>query len=161
MSTTVSNPYSFNIVNNTSFSSPTIQSNLPQTDTLLADISYIYSNNYRLTIPSGVNVIYCSGYVEAGADKGEGEYEAALIIKNNANNKYWNNDFENSYGIDYVSASCERYIGVTPGKTYDLSIDTSANCKFYDASSRGHADSNVKIYYSASINNHAIDVADY
>lgn len=39
MSTTVSNPYSFNIVNNTSFSSPTIQSNLPQTNTLLADIS--------------------------------------------------------------------------------------------------------------------------
>ena len=45
MSTTVSNPYSFNIVNNTSFSSPTIQSNLPQTDTLLVDISDTYNNN--------------------------------------------------------------------------------------------------------------------
>ena len=112
MSTTVSNPYSFNIVNNTSFSSPTIQSNLPQTDTLLADISDIYNNNYHLTIPSGVNVIYCSGSVEAGIDR-YGECEAVLIIKNNTNNKYWNNDFENGGGGDNVSASCQRYIGVT------------------------------------------------
>ena len=112
MSTTVSNPYSFNIVNNTSFSSPTIQSNLPQTDTLLVDISNTRNNNYRLTIPSGVNVIYCSGYTEASVDR-EGECEAALIIKNNTNNKYWNNDIENGGGGEDVSASCQRYIGVT------------------------------------------------
>ena len=115
MSTTVSNPYSFNIVNNTSFSSPTIQSNLPQTDTLLADISRTYDNNYHLTIPSGVNVIYCSGRVDAGVDR-EGECEAALIIKNNTNNKYWNNNIENGGEGDNVSASCQRYIGVTPVK---------------------------------------------
>ena len=112
MSTTVSNPYSFNIVNNTSFSSLTIPSDLPQTDTLLADISDTYDDNYHLTIPSGVNVIYCSGYTEAGVDR-EGECEAALIIKNNTNNKYWNNDFENGGGGDNVSASCQRSIGVT------------------------------------------------
>ena len=156
MSTTVSNPYSFNIVNNTSFSSPTIQSNLPQTDTLLVDISGTYNNNYRLTIPSGVNVIYCSGIVHASVDR-YGECEAALIIKNNTNNKYWNNDIKNSGGGDTVDALCECYIGVTPGKTYDLSIDTTA---FYEGDP-GYTDSNVKIYYSASINNHAIDVADY
>ena len=115
MSTTVSNPYSFNIVNNTSFSSPTIQSNLPQTDTLLVDISDTNNNNYHLTIPSGVNAIYCSGYVEAGVDR-EGECKAALIIKNNTNNKYWNNNIENGGGRDNVSASCQRYIGVTPVK---------------------------------------------
>ena len=112
MSTTVSNPYSFNIVNNTSFSSPTIQSNLPQTDTLLVDISNTRNNNYRLTIPSGVNVIYCSGIVHASVDR-YGECEAALIIKNNTNNKYWNNDIENGGGGEDVSASCQRYIGVT------------------------------------------------
>ena len=115
MSTTVSNPYSFNIVNNTSFSSPTIQSNLPQTNTLLADISDIYNNNYHLTIPSGVNVIYCSGYAEAGAER-DGECTAALIIKNNTNNKYWNNDIENGGGRDNVSDSYQRYIGVPPVK---------------------------------------------
>lgn len=156
MSTTVSNPYSFNIVNNTSFSSPTIQSNLPQTDTLLADISYTYDNNYRLTIPSGVNVIYCSGIVHASVDR-YGECEAALIIKNNTNNKYWNNDIENGGGGDTVDALCKCYIGVTPGKTYDLFIDTIV---FYEGDP-GDANSDVKIYYSASINNHAIDVADY
>ena len=115
MSTTVSNPYSFNIVNNTSFSSPTIQPDLPQTNTLLVDISDTYNNNYRLTIPSGVNAIYCSGYVEAGIDR-YGECEAALIIKNNTNNKYWNNDIENGGGRDNVSASCQRYIWVAPVK---------------------------------------------
>ena len=115
MSTTVSNPYSFNIVNNTSFSSPTIQSNLPQTDTLLVDISDTSNNNYHLTIPSGVNVIYCSGYVKAGSES-YADYRAALMIKNNANNKYWNNDIENGGGRDNVSASCQRYIGVAPVK---------------------------------------------
>ena len=159
MSTTVSNPYSFNIVNNTSFSSPTIQSNLPQTDTLLVDISDLYNNNYRLTIPSGVNVIYCSGYVEAGSES-YADYRAALMIKNNANNKYWNNDIENGGGGDTVDALCECYIGVTPGKTYDLSINTMANFESWEGYP-GYANSDVKIYYSASINNHAIDVADY
>lgn len=159
MSTTVSNPYSFNIVNDTSFSSPTIQSNLPQTDTLLVDISGTYNNNYRLTIPSGVNVIYCSGIVNASVDR-YGECEAALIIKNNTNNKYWNNDIENGGGGDTVDALCECYIGVTPGKTYDLSINTMANFESWEGYP-GYANSDVKIYYSASINNHAIDVADY
>ena len=116
MSTAVSNPYSFNIVNNTSFSSPTIQSNLPQTDTLLVDISDTNNNNYRLTIPSGVNVIYCSGYTGASAEDDGALCEAALIIKNNTNNKYWNNDIENGGGRDNVSASCQRYIRVTPVK---------------------------------------------
>ena len=159
MSTTVSNPYSFNIVNNTSFTSPIIQSNLPQTDTLLVDISNTYNNNYRLTIPSGVNVIYCSGIVNASVDR-YGECEAALIIKNNTNNKYWNNDIENGGGGDTVDALCECYIGVTPGKTYDLSINTMANFESWEGYP-GYANSDVKIYYSASINNHAIDVADY
>ena len=159
MSTTVSNPYSFNIVNNTSFSSPTIQSNLPQTDTLLVDISDTYDDNYHLTIPSGVNVIYCSGIVNASVDR-YGECEAALIIKNNTNNKYWNNDIENGGGGDTVDAYCECYIGVTPSKTYDLFIDTIANFESWEGYPE-YADSNVKIYYSASINNHAIDVADY
>ncbi len=159
MSTTVSNPYSFNIVNNTSFSSPTIQSNLPQTNTLLCDISNISDENYNLTIPSGVNVIYCSGYTKASVDR-YGECEAAIIIKNNDNNKYWNNDIESGSGGDTVSASCKRYIGVTPGKTYNLLINTLANYESFEGYP-GFANSNVKIYYSASINNHAIDVADY
>ena len=144
-----------------SFSSPTIQSDLPQTDTLLVDISDTYNNNYRLTIPSDVNVIYCSGYAKAGSESYE-DYRVALkiIIKNNANNKYWNNDIESGSRKGCISVSCQRYIGVTPGKTYDLSIDTVAYCEFRDGTPT-YATSDVKIYYSASINNHAIDVADY
>ena len=129
---------------------------LAKIDTLLVDISDTYDNNYQLTIPSGVNVIYCSGSVNAGVDR-EGECEAALIIENNANNKYWNNNIENGGGGDNVSVSCHRYIGVTPGKTYNLSIQTYACFDGFF----GFAKSDVKIYYSASINNHAIDVADY
>lgn len=150
MSTTVSNPYSFNIVNNTSFSSPTIQSNLPQTDTLLVDISNTYNNNYQLTIPSGVNVIYCSGIVHASVDR-EGECEAALIIKNNTNNKYWNNDIENGGSRDNVSASYQRYIGF-PGKIYKLKVHCSVD-------NIGNA--YLSISYSSKINTHAVDVEDY
>lgn len=150
MSTTVSNPYSFNIVNNTSFSSPTIQSNLPQTDTLLVDISNTYNNNYRLTIPSGVNVIYCSGIVHASVDR-YGECEAALIIKNNTNNKYWNNDIENGGSRNNVSASYQRYIGF-PGKIYKLKVHCSVD-------NIGNA--YLSIFYSSKINTHAVDVEDY
>ena len=41
MSTTVSNPYSFNIVNNTSFSSPTIINNL----TIIGNVTFFHSNS--------------------------------------------------------------------------------------------------------------------
>ena len=53
MSTTVSNPYSFNIVNNTSFTAPSIAPNLPSGDTPL--VWYKYNNScYYTIIPPGV-----------------------------------------------------------------------------------------------------------
>ena len=160
MSTQVSNPYSFNIVNNKNFSSPAIQSNLPSTNTLLDNISGVYNDNYYLTIPSGVNIIYCSGSVRASVDGNDGESEANLIIKNNTNNKYWKNDTGEGSGRELASAFCECYIGVTPGKTYNLFINTIASFESYRGYS-GFADSDVKIYYSASINNKTPDVTDY
>lgn len=156
MSTTVSNPYSFNIKNNTSFST-SIAANLPSSETLLDDISDTFNKNYKLTIPKGVNIIYCSGIVEAGVDARNGEAWASLIIQNNANGKYWNNDSETCGGGDYASASCQVYIGVTPGKVYDLRIDTSSGF----VEDPGWKISDVKIYYSASINNQTPNVTDY
>ena len=47
MSTTVSNPYSFNIVNNTSFTAPSIAPNLPSGDTPL--VWYKYDNSCYYT----------------------------------------------------------------------------------------------------------------
>ena len=56
MSTTVSNPYSFNIVNNTSFTAPSIAPNLPSGDTPL--VWYKYDNScYYTIIPPGVKVL--------------------------------------------------------------------------------------------------------
>lgn len=145
MSTTVSNPYSFNIVNNTSFTAPSIAPNLPSGDTPL--VWYKYNNScYYTIIPPGVKVL-----------KG---YDSPKTI----------------------------YIGVTPGKTYICSclVTVTFDDDGREDSGKGIYNINSKVYwyydspvnfgehehsyqflptnqivYSASINNHAIDVADY
>ena len=60
MSTTVSNPYSFNIKNNTGFTSSSIAASLPSNPTAL--VWYEYNDDYKYTIiPPGVKVI--KGYI--------------------------------------------------------------------------------------------------
>ena len=49
----------------------------------------------------------------------------------------------------YVTSSAVKYIGVTPGKTYDLAIALGGqSCYGYFS-------------YSQSINNHAVDIEAY
>lgn len=137
MSTTVSNPYSFNIKNNTNFTSPSIAASLPSNDTVLKFKSTGTYEHFRTTIPDNVKVI---------------------------------------------KSASGRYIGVTPNKIYDvisyctMCIEGSGetytishnNVDWYynnwgddDQDSSEELDPNSYFYYSASINNHAIDVADY
>lgn len=146
MSSTVSNPYSFNIVNNTSFTAPSIAPNLPSEDTPL--VWDKYDNSYYYTIiPSGVKVLKC-----------------------------------------YYDRRGTIYIGVTPGKKYIYScLETfTFDDEGREDSGKGIYNINSKVYwyddppvnfggyeyhsqflptneivYSASINNHAIDVEDY
>ena len=146
MSTTVSNPYSFNIVNNTSFTAPSIAPNLPSGDTSLVWDKHDNGDYYTI-IPPGVKVLK-----------------------------------------SYVSPKT-IYIGVTPGKTYICKCDETETIVSWSGriyTGRSIYDINDKVYwynnppakvgdyeehyqfsptneivYSASINNHAIDVEDY
>lgn len=137
MSSIVSNPYSFNISKNTGFAVPSIAASLPNNDTTLKFKSTGTYGHFRTTIPDNVKVI---------------------------------------------KSASGRYIGVTPNKIYDVTsyhtmciegsgetyIISHNNVDWYydsygndDQDSSEEFDPNSYFHYSASINNHAIDVADY
>ena len=104
MSTTVSNPYSFNIKNNTGFASSAIAPNLPDKSTLLETI---YEETKTITIPLGCKVVelLCTANGE------EFGCDAEMTVKNMYNNKYWCDIIGDLYGVS--KAIC---VGVTPGK---------------------------------------------
>lgn len=136
MSTTVSNPYSFNIKNNTGFTSPTIVSVLPDSDTLLETI---IEEIKTITIPLGCKVVRLDGYTPASGDG-----PAEVIVYDITNAKLWCHIEGDFYG-----ASDTVYVGVTPGKTYKLHVH-----------GRGE-EVTCEIYYSKDINNKTPDVTDY
>ena len=138
MSTQVSNPYSFNIVNNTSFTSQTIAPILPDSDTLLATLTR--QGTRTIFVPSGCKVVLLR--INSGPDgEGMGSY---VRVRNLDTNKYW---YENDGGPDGFSDT--TYVGVTPGKSYRIRL-----------MGRGD-DPRGTIYYSASINNKTPNVTDY
>ena len=138
MSTTVSNPYSFNIVNNTSFTSSATAPILPDKSTLLETI---YEETKMITIPLGCKVVelLCTATGEGFGN------DVEMTVENVYNNKYWCDIIGDMYGVSEVIC-----VGVTPGKTYKL-------CVFGIDS----VDATCKIYYSKSINNKTPTVTDY
>ncbi len=101
--------------------------------------------HFKVTIPEGVNVInaYCYGDFFDYDDDGE------AYITNQSNMKDWNND----YVVTSQEVSCDSYVQVTPGKTYDIIASA-------DAAYSGIASFIVIIYYSKTINQHKPDVVD-
>lgn len=138
MSTTVSNPYSFNIKNNTSFTSSTITPILPDKDTILVTLRNIESRT--ILVPQGCKVVLL--VIDSGPDdEGRGVYAR---VRNLDTNKYWYEGDGLPDGFSDIT-----YVGVTPGKSYTLRLV-----------GRGD-DPRCTIYYSASINNKTPDVTDY
>lgn len=135
-SITVSNPYSFNISKNTSFTSPAIAPSLPDKDTLLITIE---DEIKTITIPAGCKVVEAYCYTMAsGADNAE------VIVYDTINNKLWCHIVGDFYGATDIA-----YVGVTPNKTYTLSV-------------RGRGDNpTCEISYSKNINNKTPTVTDY
>ena len=141
----VSNPYSFSIKSNTSFSGD-VQDALPTTDTLLfrkADDKY--NSIFTDTIPNGVNVIKVLAHATGGDWSG-----ANITIKNNKTNKIWADAYSEAFETDEKIV----YIAVTPGKTYTINID-----EFEDGDNPGYCV--WAIYYSSEINTHTPDIEDY
>lgn len=113
-----------------------INKNIEGNDTWYEEVS--------ITIPDGVTVLYISSHPESSKD-----YDGYFIveIKNLSNQKEWRYRSEASSFYD------EWYVGVTPNKTYKLSLYVGAE---YDLSG-GY----LKISYSQSINQKIPNVTDY
>lgn len=145
--TTVSNPYTFNIDSDVSFST-TINAVLPDKETILYKASDYTSKFIDLSIPSGVKVVkvYCEAEIIDTDDSLVAEAHVHSYV-NDKVNKVW--AVAGVIGIDINEIT--RYVGVTPGKTYRLSV--------YCSSESGSA--YLSISYSNKINAHAVDAEDY
>ena len=147
--TTVSNPYNFNINRNASFST-TINAVLPDKETVLYEADESLNVKFiNLTIPSGVNVVkvYCFAEI---VESDSGIYSSAYVLSyiNDSYNKTWASvEVEMSDAQDIT-----KYVGVTPGKTYELRV----GCFVGNIGS-----AYLSISYSNEINAHAVDVEDY
>lgn len=82
-STNVTNPYTFSIQGNRSFSA-SIESAIPDTDTILGSDHFTDSTNYfisvSVTIPNGVNVILVRGTGDVFIHHSGDQYDADLVI---------------------------------------------------------------------------------
>lgn len=147
--TIVSNPYTFNIYSNVSFST-TINAVLPDKETILYEADESLNVKFiNLTIPRGVNVVkvYCFAEI-IESDPGITSSAYVLSYINDNYNKTWaevdveTNDAQN----------ITKYVGVTPGKTYKLRV----GCFIGNVGS-----AYLSISYSNEINAHTVDVEDY
>lgn len=104
----------------------------------------LYYEEVSITIPDGVTVLYISSYVESS--EGYDDY-VTVEIKNLSNQKEWR---YRSEGFNFYD---RWYVGVTPNKTYKLSLYVGAEYNL----DGGY----LKISYSQSINQKIPNVTDY
>lgn len=97
-----------------------------------------------ITIPDGVTVLYISSHAESSV--GYDDY-VTVEIKNLSNQKEWR------YRSERFNFYDQWYVGVTPNKTYKLSLYVGAEYKL----GGGY----LKISYSQSINQKIPNVTDY
>ena len=102
------------------------------------------SKTVSITIPNGVNVLYIYSFAES--TEGYDDYVSVEII-NTSNNKVWR------YRQEGYSFYDQWYVGVTPGKTYTISLNLGAE---YNLSA-----GELKISYSQAINQKNPSVTDY
>lgn len=114
-----------------------INKNLEANDILYEEVS--------ITIPDGVTVLYISSHAEFGA--GYFDDRVTVEIKNLSNQKEWR---YRSEGFNFYD---DWYVGVTPNKTYKLSLYVGAEYNL----DGGY----LKISYSQSINQKIPNVTDY
>lgn len=104
----------------------------------------LYYEEVSITIPDGVTVLYISSHAESS--EGYDDY-VTVEIKNLSNQKEWR---YRSEGFNFYD---QWYVGVTPNKTYKLSLYVGAEYNL----DGGY----LKISYSQSINQKIPNVTDY
>lgn len=113
-----------------------INKNIEANDILYEEVS--------ITIPDGVTVLYISSHAQSS--EGYDDY-VTVEIKNLSNQKEWR---YRSEGFNFYD---QWYVGVTPNKTYELSLYVGAEYNL----DGGY----LKISYSQSINQKIPNVTDY
>ena len=158
--TKVTNPYTFSIQGNKSFSGVCI-GELPSTETylynkLIADNAYEYIyENIKISIPSNCKVLKVAVYVSSHAEAEDVAY-ASADIKNTSNNIMWLNEYDTNNNHD-ACIDVVKYIGVTPNKTYTLFLYLDGFADYEVTSQR----ISCRISYSSDINSHSVDIKDY
>lgn len=151
-STTVTNPYTFNIRGNTSFSS-SIEADIPDKTTLLGNNSSSNTDDtstlVSVTIPKGVNVILVHGIGEYFVHLSGEQDSLDLDIGRADASGHIVKLYSQGYGVS------NSYVKVTPGKRYDIILygtQTNYDNVVYNLS--------LSIYYSKTINNTTPTVTD-
>lgn len=134
------NPMSLVVTGNVTVGA-TLEASVPTTDTSLLSTEDMHTT-VTITVPAGVKVLKVAGDVYH-----EHKGEVSLGVYSVNGKKYWLSlwDYENVYDVWYV--------GVTPNKSYTLTLSTS--------SESGEEFGRVIISYSQSINNETPRVTDY
>lgn len=134
------NPMSLVVTGNVTVGA-TLEASVPTTETSLLSTEYV-SGTVTITVPAGVKVLKVDGDVYHDY-KGE----VSLNVYSVNGKKYW------LYLCDYEYAHDQWYVGVTPNKSYtlSLSIDSESDTEL----------GSVTISYSQSINNQTPKVTDY
>ena len=132
--TKVTNPYTFSIQGNKGFSGICV-GELPSTETYLYN-KHTYEQIFetiKISIPSNCRVLKVATkvhvYVE-NVEEGNFGYVDSTI-KNTSNNIKWIDEHEDT-GVynDEANIDVVKYIGVTPNKTYTLSLDLDASADY-------------------------------
>lgn len=118
-----------------------LEVSIPTTETSLLSTEDV-NTTVTITVPAGVKVLKVSGGVSH-----EHESEVALNVYSVNSKKYWLSVYNYGYASDIW------YVGVTPNKSYTLSLSTG--------SETGTESGYVTISYSQSINNQTPKVTDY
>lgn len=156
-STKVTNPYTFSIQGNKSFSAQ-LESEIPDTSTVLGsnqnhDCSDSgLSVSVTVTIPNGVNVILVQGSGDVYVQHTGEQYDADLIIGRVNYSGTMVKTYSTGSGTSY------SYVKVTPGKQYTIRLDGDDPENHYSA----HIQYNLylDVYYSKAINNTTPTVTD-
>ena len=141
------NPMNITVTGNITVSAA-LEAIVPTEETFLInkniEANDILYEKVSITIPDGVTVLCISSHVESS--EGYDDY-VTVEIKNLSNQKEWR---YRSEGFNFYD---QWYVGVTPNKTYKLSLYAGAEYNL----DGGY----LKISYSQSINQKIPNVTDY
>ena len=147
-SSTVSNPYTFSMSSNTSFSA-SIELGVPEKETFLYRDAYPLGDEDQnfgtmpVVIPAGVTVIQFA----LGGNASQNDEPCSCYAINSITGTTW----ADASGFGAVGEII--YVGVTPGKAYNIDYGIDAELDIIDYS--------CVIMYSKEINTHTPDIEDY